>query len=184
MKSLIGVGWVFLFLGCGIMSVVFGLPDRFIKRAVKAEELVGEWKITSDSEEKLNKFRETFPDWPGVAPFKTIQLSKDRTCQIKIESQWLPNYVNSTSGMPHDEIPQDILANNILSCSWGIAKTRVFSDSGREEVQDLEISIDYPNNYRQTYGLFIYEENEALILWTFIGDPDDFVPQDFVKSSK
>jgi len=140
------------------------------------------WKVTRESEDELNKFRDTFPHWPGLAPFKTIQLNKDRTCGITIEIAWLPNYENSPPGIHSEAIPEDVLTNNILSCSWGITKTQGFSDSGNKEVSVIEIITNYPNNYSRTYSLFIYEENDLLIFWTFIGDPDDFVPQDFVKS--
>jgi hypothetical protein len=182
MKSLLAIGSVFLFFGCGILSFIFGLPDRYIKRDIETQELAGEWKMTPESEAELNKFRETFPDWPDFAPFKTIQLNSDKTCRVKLEIQWLPNYENSPSGIPPEDIPNDVLTNNILACSWKITKTSGFSDSGNKEVRDIEILISYPNNYDRTYSLFIYEENNALILWTFIGDPDDFVPQDFLKS--
>ena len=45
----------------------------------------------------------------------------------------------------------------------------------------LELGFDYPDSNGLMTSLYIYEENSKLILWGFIGDPDDFRPQDFVK---
>src|SRR6266498_2905065 len=39
-----------IIFGCGILSVIFGLPERYIERDITPEEMVGTWNITSDSE--------------------------------------------------------------------------------------------------------------------------------------
>ncbi|MBK9926162.1 MAG: hypothetical protein IPP66_12825 [Anaerolineales bacterium] len=182
MKSSLGFGFIFIFLGCGILSLLFDVPNRYITREVQTQELAGEWRIKQESEERLQKFRDTFPDWPDLAPWKTIRLNNDGTCQVKLEIQWLPNYKDSPPEISHSEIPNDVLTNNILACSWEISTTNGITSEGNKDVPSVKISIEYPNNYSRTYNLYIYEENEDLILWNFIGDPDDFVPQDFVKT--
>jgi hypothetical protein len=182
MKSLVASGSIFIFFGCGILSLIFGLPDRYIKRDVKIQEIAGEWRITKESENKLIEFRDAFPHWPAIAPWKAIQLNADGTCKVKLEMQWLPNFENSPPGVPHEDIPNDVLKNNILACSWKITEIDGFSDSGNKAVPAIDISINYPDSGTYNYSLYIYEEKDILILWNFIGDPDDFVPQDFTKT--
>jgi len=181
-KSLFRISSVFILFGCGIVNLFSEFPQRYIKRNVQTQEVVGKWNITSESEAKLNEFRRSFTYWPVFAPWKTIQLNNDGTCQVKLEIQWLPNYSKAPTEIPREVIPNDVLSNNIIACSWKITNINGFSKEGNNtEVPGIEISIDYPNNYSSTFSLYIYEENNNLILWNFIGDADDFVPQDFMK---
>jgi hypothetical protein len=172
MKSILGIGSVFIFLGCGIMTVIFGLPERYIERDVQLQELVGKWQITPDSEKDLIEFQEKFPDLNDLAvPWKTIQLNEDGTCQLTLENKWTSKPSNSSSGTSQDIPDKDI------ACSWKTAKVSAITN---ENVPGIEISTDPSGRYG--HPLYIYEdEDKTLILWNFIGDPDDFTPQDFIK---
>jgi hypothetical protein len=48
----------------------------------------------------------------------------------------------------------------------------------------INLYFEYPKNYGMLNYLYIHEENNSLILWYFIGDPDDFRPQEFMKSNQ
>ena len=50
------VASLLIVFGCGILSAIFGLPERYIERDVTAEEMVGTWNVTPDSEADVNDF--------------------------------------------------------------------------------------------------------------------------------
>jgi hypothetical protein len=63
MKLLPALVSVFIVFGCGILSVIFDLPERYIERDVTPEEMVGTWNIISDSEADVREFVAKFSDW-------------------------------------------------------------------------------------------------------------------------
>lgn len=167
MKFISPIASLYIVLGCGILSAIFGLPERYIERDVKPEEMVGTWSITSDSETDVNDFVREFPDWGASAPWKTFTLNSDGSCKLEFEDDWLgKSYSN------------DVISNSITSCSWNLAMEENLSGKTSPV---LKLEIEYPNNHYMMYSLYIFEENSELTLWDFIGDPDDFYPQDFVK---
>lgn len=158
--------------GCGILSAIFGLPKRYIERDVKAEELVGTWNVTPDSESDVNDFVKRFPDWGASAPWKTMVINSDGTCIVEVQIAWLSHI----SDLSHAG------ANNRLPCLWRL--TRDSSLDG-DKVPVIKLDFEYPNDYEMgDYSLYIFEENGELIIWGFIGDPDNFRPQDFVKGEQ
>jgi hypothetical protein len=172
MRFLAAVATLSLVLGCGIMSVIFGLPDRYVHREVQAGEMVGTWQITAKSEDDVNQFVKEFPDWHIMVPLTALTLNADGNCSMNLEPGW--------SGGGNS----DPATTSTLSCAWQLAKENVLSDTDTDDKTTTVLrlgSIDTQNGYYPEYSLYIYEENGRLILWNFIGDPDDFVPQDFAK---
>jgi hypothetical protein len=170
MKFFSAIGSLSILFGCGIMSLIFGLPERYIERDVKADEMVGTWNVTPDSEADVNKFVGTFPDWGATAPWKTFTLNNDGSCIVEIKNDWLGNFYS------------DLATVNMTSCSWNLAREKNLSDKISPV---LELEFGYPDNYGTAlFSLYIFEENGKLITWNFIGDADDFLPQDFVKVEK
>jgi len=176
MKFILGIVTLGIIFGCGIMSVIFGLPNHYIERAVKADELVGTWNITAESEDSVNEFVKKLPDWSINPPWKTITLNSDGTCLVKLETGWLGDYA----------YPNDVITNNITSCSWELGTERSLADTeaNGKDVPAVKFILDYPNNFSMDLSLSIYEENEELILWDLIGDPDDFNLQEYKKITK
>ena len=84
---------------------------------------------------------------------------------MKLKTDWLGDYYS------------DLNEDSVISCSWDLAIEKNLSDKWTPV---LELDLEYSNNYGALYSLYIYEENGKLIIWDFIGDPDDFHPQDFV----
>jgi len=149
------------------MSLIFGLPDRYIKRDVKVNEMVGTWSVTPDSESDVNSWVNRYPDWGIDAPWKTFTLNDDGSCKVEIQTDWLSDFYS------------DLATNHMTSCSWNLAKKENLNN---QISPVLELNFEYPNNYTAMFSLYIFEENSKLIVWNFIGDPDDFLPQDFVKT--
>ena len=149
------------------MNVIFDLPERYIERDVKAEEMIGTWNITPDSEVDVNNFIKKFPDWSGFAPWKTFTLNSDGSCGVELDTAWLG-----------DSYSKDVAVVKTTSCNWNLAEKENLSN---KISPILELGFDYLDSNGLMTSLYIYEENSKLILWGFIGDPDDFRPQDFVK---
>ena len=61
MKFISSLASLSIIFGCGILSLMFGLPERYIERDVKEEEMVGTWSITPDSESDVNDFLQRYP---------------------------------------------------------------------------------------------------------------------------
>ena len=181
MKIVLGFATFIVVFGCGIMNLIFDLPERYIERDVKIQEMVGTWNITAQSETDVNKFLKDFPGWGASAPWKTITLNSDGTCMVQLEIKWLRDENEISTEFPRDPIPEDVKSNNITSCAWNLAKEKNLSNKISPIV---EFDIEYPNRYGMKYSLYIYEENNKLILWNFIGDADDFLPQDFMKTGQ
>jgi hypothetical protein len=157
-----------IIFGCGIMNTIFGLPERYIERDVKVAEMVGTWNVTPNSEIDVNKFVIRSPDWGASAPWKTITLNSDGSCRVELKTGWLgKQYSNDV-----------IITSQMTSCSWNLAKEE---NPSHTISPVLELNFEYPDNYSISYSLYIFEENGELIVWDFIGDPDDFHPQNFVK---
>jgi hypothetical protein len=172
MKTFFGVATFLIVCGCGIMSLIFDLPERYIQRDVKPEEIIGTWSVTAESESDINDFAKTFPDWGVSIPWKTIAIDADGTCTVQLEISWLGT---------ENTLPSDVLSNNMVSCTWNLTEGDNMSGNTSPVI---EFDFEYPDNYSMRYYLYIFEENEKLILWNFIGDPDDFRPQDFVKEQQ
>jgi hypothetical protein len=166
MKFFSTVALLSIVLGCGIMSVIFGLPERYVERDVRLEELVGAWKVTPESESDVNSWINQQPDWGIKAPCKTFILNSDGSCKVEIQPDWLGDFYS------------DLATNNMVSCSWKLDKEKNLSDKISPV---LKLDFEYPNNYNAMFSLYVFEENSELILWVFIGDADDFLPQDFIK---
>ena len=146
--------------------MIFELPERYIERDVKTEEMVGTWNVTSESEADVNKFLRTSPGWSISAPWKTFTLNSDGSCSVEIKNDWLGDFYS------------DLATKSMKSCSWNLAREENLS---HKISPVLDLDFEYSDAYSTSFSLYIVEEDGKLILWNFIGDPDDFLPQDFVK---
>jgi hypothetical protein len=166
MKFFSAVASFFIIFGCGIMNVIFELPERYIEREVSVEEMIGTWNVTSDGESRVNNFVKTYPEWGASAPWKTFTLKSDGSCNVELKNDWLGDFHSA------------LAAKSMTSCSWSLAKEENLSNKMSPV---LKLAFEYSKNYSAKFSLYIFEENGKLIVWDFIGDPDDFLPQDFIK---
>jgi hypothetical protein len=155
--------------GCGILSLIFDSPDRYIDREVRPQEMTGTWKIIPTGETEVDAWVMEEPDWGIYLPWKAMSLNEDGSCSVAIEPGWLR------------AAHADKAAGDLLSCAWKLSE---IDNLDGEPVPGLELDLKYPGNYDMLYSLYLYEENGELVLWNFIGDPDDFQTQDFVKSGQ
>jgi len=187
MKFFLAVATLLVVFGCGIMNPSYDTPKRYIYigQDVKAKELVGTWEITPESETSIDKFINESKWWITDAPipWKAITLNGDKTCNIKFEINWLPNENDYPTSVPHPLISNDVLVNDMVSCTWKISK-RMRVSKEVKEVPVVHLDFEYPNNTYDMYSLYIFVENGRLILWDFIGNPDYFIFQDFVKTKQ
>jgi hypothetical protein len=168
MKLLSAFVSITIIFGCGILSAIFDFPERYIERDITPEEMVGTWNITSDSEADVREFATKFSDWHAYMPFTSLTLNGDSTCIGEYRANWLDKVASS-----------DISIIRTTSCSWDLLKEENLSHKVSPVIRlDFEYSINIPGG---GLPLYVYEENDRLIVWSFIGDPDDFSTQDFVK---
>ena len=166
MKFFLIINSLITILACWIVSTAFDIPERYVEREVAQGEMPGIWRVTPESESKVDAFTDKFPDWGASAPWKTFTLNSDSSCEIEFESAWL-----SASR-------SDLNSRTIEACSWSLVEEE---NASHKVSPILKLRLDFANNVTSFFSLYIYEENGELILWNFIGDPDDFNPQDFMK---
>ena len=164
MKYISTIASLFIIFGCGILSAIFGLPERYIERDVKVEEMVGTWNVTSDSEADVNTWINHHWDWGIGAPWKSFTLNEDGSCKVEFQDEWLSS--------------SDLATSDITSCTWNLAKEENLSDKISPV---LKFNFEYSDEGTAIFSSYLFEENSRLIVWNFIGDPDDFITQDFVK---
>ena len=172
-----------LLLACGIGDSIGpgeNISQRYIKRQVNHDELVGTWNLTTDS--NIIQTYASIPDTSDYpTPWKAITLNDNGTCHVDFESSWYQQ--GSDLGKP------DALA----TCTW---KLRIVSGVDKNlspiDVPGIDIYFDYlpPNTSvyeAYMFEYFIAEENNQLVLWNFIGDivnGPSFSFQDYKKTGK
>ena len=169
MKTVLIFATFIVVFGCGIMNLIFDLPERYIERDVRVDEMLGAWSVTPHSEADVNNFIKNNPNSTVSAPWKAFTLNLDGSCDMKLEPGWLGGF-NS-----------DLATKSLSSCSWSLAKEKNLSGKISPV---LDLMLEYTNSYSAAFSLYIFEENGKLIVWDFIGDPDDFLPQDFAKVNR
>ncbi len=159
--------------GCGIMSVIFGSPQPYIHRDVKTSELLGTWTVTAESAAKQDAGIERFPGWRAMVPWRSMTLTGDHSCQVNLEPKWLGEH--EISGLATAEASHAALA----SCKWELTTLSSVED---KNVTGLRVDAGTLGQAPIGADFYIDEDNGGLVLWNFIGDPDDFVTLDYRKS--
>jgi hypothetical protein len=179
MKRVIALAFLaILTISCGILDLAFtDIPQRYIDREVKDVELVGFWKLTSDSENRVGSCLSADSSCFVRAPWRVIAINSNGTCQVNPEIPWISD-------------SQDILRqpDALASCTWQLKEILGYKEDGTfRDVLGIFLRLEHLNSQTDTYelyysGLFIVEENGELILWDYIGDPVNANYQDFKKS--
>ncbi len=172
MKFLAGVLASLVIFGCGVLSMVFGMPQPYITRAVDKSELSGIWTLPADTEASMDAFVRRSPHWPAVAPWRSMTLSADNSCRVELALEWLSRM--GYAGVSPQVAPPGVIS----SCAWHLGE---FASVDGKPVPAVSIAVK-SGEYNGGGYLYINEENGGLTLWTFIGDPDDFRTLDFRKS--
>lgn len=167
-----------LFLTCGIVEFLFPVeyPQRYIEHDIKEDELIGIWEITADSENRIRDYfqnRDKF--WPvSPTPWKSIMLYRDNSCEADLEFLWITE--------------SDVLKEGaVLTCTWELDRVSGYDEIGQSKyVTGLRFRFERYNNQEDRYYMYspysyIFEENNELIIWSFIGMPDKLRYQEFKK---
>ncbi len=170
MKFVLGIVGALVIFGCGILEMIFGFPQMYIQREIQASEFVGTWNITPYGEANVEEWMKTSPDWGIEAPWKSMTLNSDGTCEVKFESAWL---------LQKTALPTNTIALDMLICSWKLSK---IWNIDNDEVTGVILG-DLDNDL-DPYEFYIFEENGELMLWNLVGYVDHFRTQQFTKSQK
>ncbi|MBX3036860.1 MAG: hypothetical protein KF758_08090 [Anaerolineales bacterium] len=178
MKSFSILMTLVLSMTCGIIEFLFPVeyPQRYIERDIKEDELIGTWKITADTETRIKDyFQDRDKFWPvSPTPWKSITLYQDNSCEAEIEFLWVSE---------SDVFKEDA----VLTCTWEIDKVHGYDEIGQSKyVFGLSFSFENYNKQEDKYYMYspdayIFEENNELIVWNFIGMPDNLSYQEFKK---
>ena len=169
---------LYFFSGC---RRKVGLPDRHIKREVSSSEIIGTWIA---NEESLNNIVKE-----GYRVFNNkedhiLTFMDDNRCMVRT-FQSIPPFPETNEGKKlyiHDE-----------EATWHIGKAVSYIRHVRKQVLAVIIKIrseksDSDNNIiyikEKTLTFYIAEDQEGLILWRYVGDPDYSEYFDFIKRIK
>jgi hypothetical protein len=163
-------------LACGGLAMLFedDVPKRDVKHIVKFEEfIIGTWEMTEKSNNYVeNQARRVIQNdvWGINAPWRKIELRADGSCYTALERSWLGKHL------------QEIANKDYSACSWNLKKETVMVREQNSDVFYLGVTFHYSGKFT-SWGtsFYIAEENDKLVLWSFIGDPDDYLYQDFIK---
>ncbi len=178
MRHIIAFSLLSIVLSCGFCEFVFtNIPQRYIEREVEDVELVGLWTLTQDSEARIIAYIDHDESRSIGTPWKTISVNPDGTCQVKPEMLWITKRESILNN-------SDIFA----SCTWKSKEVLGSSEDGTsKKVPGVFLRFERFNNQTEMYevyytDLFISEENNELILWSYIGNPANVKYQDFKKT--
>jgi hypothetical protein len=129
--------------------------DRYLKREVTAEEIVGTWQMTPGTVKDLADTGYTEPVDPTQ---HQIVLRSDGTCQFKTLTQVL-----TESGRPAPRIEAE--------CRWKLGNV------GHQAVQ-IEVQTERPQH---PYYYFSEGPNARLEMWQHAGDPDAWRYVEYTK---
>jgi hypothetical protein len=133
---------------------LFGSPDRHLKVQPNREEMVGRWTIDAASIERIKSEQRFYPMSKLKPEDHLITLRGDGTSSFKTYStfQFDSNYVVSEG-------------------RWELVMDEpVAGDEGKRASVKMTLTPT-PNDY-VIVSFWIARENDKLILWQYVGDPD------------
>ncbi len=146
------------------------LPDRTVKRDVLDNELYGEWILTGQSLKYLNKQQTDYPDWESITyPSLRFELKENKTVDAWIYKKYLP-----ISFFKYHVTVND---SAVISGKWTIGKDSYNVDTA--STYKNKLFLDF--NINAIVSLDIAEQDGKIILWSYIGDPDDLYYQEYKR---
>lgn len=146
------------------------LPDRTVKRDVFDYELYGDWILTGQSLKYLNKQQTDYPDWESITyPSLRFELNEDKTVKAWIYEKYL-----SISFFKYRVTVND---SALISGKWTIGKDSYRTDT----ISTFKNKLYLDFNINAIVTLDIAENDGKIILWSYIGDPDNLYYQEYKK---
>jgi len=162
---------------CGIVELGFpDVPKRQFDRQVDKTEIIGAWELTPASETQLNALTEQESSWGIDSPWKSITLSSNGSCRVELEPSWLS---------AHSDILK--LADTMESCMWDLEYVSgVYENNGVRNTPGIVLKFSHYNQAADIYELYpselrFFNRNGKLVLWDYIGNPNDAKYQDYEK---
>lgn len=162
--------------GCYGLGALFGPPPHFINHPVSSEALVGTWNVVPTDVAPKTKFVRDNVYWGADTPWKSMTLNADGSCVVTIEPSWVPSLVGTQTPLPSGVTASDYY--RVSGCTWVLADIAI---NESETVTGIYIHVPGPWT-GGTEPMYINEENGELILWSFIGDPDEVMYLDYRKA--
>jgi hypothetical protein len=167
---------------CGIADMFLEYPQRYIQREVQANEIVGTWKLTQDSESRINSYTPEYSGW-RIKPYKTIYIYSDGTCEYEVNNEWVTDDLQPFL----TEDWETLYSGKRIECTWRLENLSGRTESGASKnVPGIflmsEVYKKETDSYNVNYiELYIAEEDNEIILWDFIEHSYDALYQDYKK---
>lgn len=146
------------------------LPDRAVKRDILDSELYGDWILTGQSLKYLNKQKTDYPDWESITyPSLRFELNKDKTVKAWIYKKYLP--------ISFFKYPVTVNDSVLVSGKWTVSKDSYSTDT----ISTFKNKLYLDFNINAIVTLDIAEKDGKIILWSYIGDPDNLYYQEYKR---
>lgn len=152
------------------------IPKRQLNRQVENAEVIGTWKLTPTSEAQLNAMTKQEASWGIDSPWQSITLLNNSACQVELETSWLP---------AHSDILKQ--TGTLASCVWELENVSgVYENNGVRNTAGVVLKFEHYNQPADIYELYVselrfFEQDDKLILWEYIGYPNNAKYQDYEK---
>jgi hypothetical protein len=146
------------------------LPDRSVQRKVSKNELYGSWSVSNSSVSRMEYFESENPDWDGI-PFPAMLFTLQKANHIT--GVFNAKYIRKED---KDDffLLSDYKDTLTLVGQWDLEADTMFH-------YKIVAQFDFPKNHTYFYSFNLAEEDSSLVLWNYIGDPDDVKYQDYKK---
>jgi hypothetical protein len=146
------------------------LPDRTVKRDILDSELYGDWILTGQSLKYINRQKTDYPDWESITyPSLRFELNEDKTVKAWIYEKYLP--------ISFFKYPVTVNDSVLISGKWTISKDLYSTDT----ISTFKNKLYLDFNINAIVTLNIAETDGKLILWSYIGDPDNLYYQEYKR---
>lgn len=146
------------------------LPDRTVKRDILDNELYGEWILTGQSKKYLDKQQTDYPDWESITyPSFRFELKENKSVKAWIYKKYLP--------ISFFKYPVVDIDSALISGKWTIGKDSYSTDT----ILTFKNKLYLDFNINAIVTLDIAEKDGRIILWSYIGDPDNLYYQEYIR---
>lgn len=137
------------------------LKERHYDSEFKNEDLIGKWKLSSQSEWEIDNWQGLVPGWNAWnCPFTTIEFLKDGT-------------VSAAPNFKIQNLDSTYKSTNEVFGKWTVNRDSIgdYYYEGLLPTNVVNMIFEYPKRHFRGEHLYVMK-NKGTILWAYIGDPD------------
>lgn len=155
---------------------LFGQPGRHIDRSISRSELLGPWSATASSIERLKRLG--YRDHVGADDHR-FELRENGSCRFQSFPHYAgPDAVVEVAG----QIPLPGYMSVEAGCSWRLVSDRIYWLNRERQVPVVEFQMSSRRApIMMSVRFYIDERDGRLLLWDYIGDPQEERYIDFVR---